>query len=63
MKQELVFEENFSHIQHNVIQFLVSGSAFIQNSLSNLTISAYQNFMTIESPCLSFFLNMIAYIV
>ena len=60
MNQELVFEVDFLHLQHNFIQFIVSGSAFITDSLSNLTIRAYQNFMTSEPTFLSFFLNMIA---
>ena len=63
MKQELVFEGNFSHLQKNSIQLLVSGSAFMPNHLSNLTISAYTKSMTSEPPCLRFLFNMIAQIV
>ena len=40
MNQELTFEVDFSHLQHNIIQFIVSEPEFIPNSFSYLTISA-----------------------
>ena len=63
IKHELAFEGNFSYLQHNFILFLVSRSAFIPNSLGNLSISAHTKFITIEPPCLIIFFNMIAQIV
>ena len=63
MKQKLEFEGDLSHLQHNFIQFLVIESAFIPNSLSDLTIIVYPNFSTIEPPFLRLFFNVIAQIV
>ena len=50
MKQELMFEGDFLHLQNNVIQLLVSRSAFIPNFSVTLLLVPIQTSLPVNLP-------------